>query len=188
MAHADCRLTGRHNLENLAAAALATLAAGGNAAGIRAACKAFAGLPHRLEPVATVQGVRYVNDSKATNVDAVARALESFAEPLILIMGGRDKGGDFQRLHDLVQRHARGMIVLGEAARTIAAALGPALPGKIHRVNTMARAVRAAADLARPGDTVLLSPGGTSFDMFADYVQRGNCFRAAVQVLAEQRG
>jgi UDP-N-acetylmuramoylalanine--D-glutamate ligase len=186
LAPADCRLVGQHNYENVAAAALATLAAGGNATGIRAALGDFAGLPHRLEQVARIHGVRYVNDSKATNVDAVVRALESFSEPILLIMGGRDKDGDFSRLQDPAKRHVREMIVLGEAAQTIGTTLNPVLPGGIRRVDTMDQAVRAAGDLSRPGDVVLLSPGCTSFDMFTDYAQRGDCFRNAVQALAER--
>jgi UDP-N-acetylmuramoylalanine--D-glutamate ligase len=178
------RLPGAHNRENAAAACLAALSAGGSAAGVQAALDGFAGLAHRLEYVATVNGVRFFDDSKATNVDAVARALEAFEEPVVLIMGGRNKGMRFEGLQPAVRRHVRRLVVLGEAADELAAALGPACPEGVERARTMAEAVAKALSAARPGQSVLLSPACASFDMFDSYVHRGEVFRAEVARLA----
>lgn len=171
-------LSGRHNAENIAAAALATLAAGGNMQGIRCALSAYKGLPHRLEYVATKEGVRYINDSKATNVDAVEKALTAFGEPIVLIMGGRDKGGDFKTLTERVRRQVKHLILLGEAAVKIASVLGRTTSTEI--VSTLDEAVSRAEAAAGSGDVVLLSPGCTSFDQFQSYAQRGDTFRRAV--------
>lgn len=175
-------LSGRHNAENVAAAALATLAAGGSMQGIRAALDAYKGLPHRLEHIAARAGVRYINDSKATNVDAVEKALAAFEAPIVLIMGGRDKGGDFNRLASRIRR-VKQLILLGEAAEKIASVLGRSAPTEI--VSTMDEAVSRAAAAAGSGDVVLLSPGCTSFDQFQSYGHRGDTFRRVVTRLAE---
>lgn len=172
------RFAGRHNMENAAAAILAALAAGGSPEGIQAALERFTTPAHRLEPVATIRGIRYVNDSKATNIDAVARALESFDTPLVLIMGGRNKGGDFSGLQEPISRRVKRLIVMGEAAEKIAAAVGNATHWQ--SVSSMEDAVGAAAAAARPGDTVLLSPGCASFDWYDGYAQRGDAFKNAV--------
>jgi UDP-N-acetylmuramoylalanine--D-glutamate ligase len=178
------RLPGRHNRENAAAACLAALAAGGRPEGIAAALAAFGGLPHRLEYVAARRGVAYYDDSKATNVDAVARALEHFAEtPLILIMGGRDKGSDFTTLSPLVRSRVRRLILMGEAAPAIAEALAGAPREGAATARDMSEAVRLAAAAARPGDAVLLSPACASFDMFTSYAHRGAVFCQAVREL-----
>lgn len=174
---------GDHNLENLAAAALAALAAGGTAEGIQAAADAFRGLPHRLETVAEIGGVRYVNDSKGTNVDAVARALSAFEAPILLIMGGRGKGGGYEVLRPLVAERVRRLIVTGESAETVAAALGSAPADGVADAPNLGAAVRIAADSARTGDVVLLSPGGSSFDAYGSYGERGEDFRRAVREL-----
>ena len=133
--------------------------------------------------VDTVRGVRFVNDSKATNVDAVIRALECFQTPVVLIMGGRNKGYDFTVLGEYVRQRVRKLIVIGEAADEILDALG-AMPfeGAV-RARDMAQAVQLAADAARQGETVLLSPACASFDMFANYAERGETFRRLVKEL-----
>ena len=173
------KFTGRHNLENACAACLAALTAGGSATGIQAALNRFRTPAHRLELVATVRGVRYVNDSKATNVNAVSRALESFDSPVVLIMGGRDKGSRFNGLRDPLRRRVRKLILMGEAAPALAAALDGAAPMEI--VADMDEAVMAAAGYARPGEVVLLSPGCSSFDRYDSYAERGHIFATAVK-------
>jgi UDP-N-acetylmuramoylalanine--D-glutamate ligase len=177
------RLPGLHNRENAAAACLAALAAGGTTTGIAQALADFRGLPHRLEYVATKAGVDYYDDSKATNVDAVARALENFTAPLVLIMGGRDKKGDFETLRPLVRRHVRQLIVLGEAGPVIAATLGGEPRDGFRTAGDMSAAVRLAAASARRGESVLLSPACASFDMFTSYAHRGEVFCQAVRRL-----
>ena len=179
-------LTGRHNMENIAAAALAALAAGGNVSGIEGALKEFKGLPHRLEPVATVAGVRYFDDSKATNTDAVLRALDAFDTPVVLIMGGRDKGGGYDALRDAVKRGVKALVLIGEAQDAIARELGNCCGGCVSKVSSMEAAVRRAHEYAAPGDVVLLSPACSSFDMFRSYAHRGEVFRRAVAKLTEE--
>ncbi len=174
------RLIGPHNRANAAAAALAALSAGADPAGIAAALAAFAPLSHRLTPVAEIDGVRYVDDSKATNVDAVCQALAAFQCPVVLIAGGKDKGGGYDALKSAVNGKVRRLIVLGEAADTIAAQLGPCCQqGAVHAAD-MHQAVALARASARRGDVVLLSPACSSFDMFSDYAHRGRVFAAAV--------
>ncbi len=177
-------LAGRHNLENISAAALAALAAGGTREGILSALSVFRADPHRIEYVATINGVSYYDDSKATNVDAVIRAIEAVPHPVILIMGGRDKGGSYARLQEPIRRCARKLIVLGEAAEKIATALG----GEVETISvgSMTEAVDAAAKGALPGDSVLLSPACSSFDMYQSYAARGDDFQHAVNTLTER--
>ncbi len=174
--------TGNHNRENAAAAGLAALAAGATIEGLQTAVNTFKGLAHRLALVHTHRGVRYYDDSKATNVDAVCRALEGFASPVVLIMGGRDKGGGYQDLVRPVRKIVRALVVVGEAAETITSALGHLVP--TVRAGNMAEAVRLAAARARSGDAVLLSPACASFDMYDSYHQRGEDFCRHVHQLA----
>ena len=176
----DIRLVGDHQRENITAACLATLAAGGTIAGIRRTLEDFDGLPHRMEPIDTVEEVLYINDSKGTNVNAVARALASF-ETVILIMGGQDKEGDFSSLVPLVSQRVKHLILLGDAAPLIAKAMQGAVA--IRQVEDMAQAVKLARDLAVSGDVVLLSPGCASFDQYENYAARGNDFRRQVEQL-----
>jgi len=180
---APFRLRGPHNVENACAAALAALAAGASPAGIQQALATFAPQPHRIESVGIANGVEYVNDSKATNVDAVLRALDCFATPVVLIMGGLDKGGNFRLLETAVRRHAKALVLVGRASDTIRAALGGLVP--TVQAPDMAAAVGAAAGLAARGEVVLLSPGCASFDMYPNYQARGEDFRQAVQRLNE---
>lgn len=175
-------LVGRHNAENVAAAGLAALAAGAAPADIQAALDDFRGLPHRVTFVREVRGVRYYDDSKATNVDAVARALDSFHQPVVLIMGGRDKGGSYHVLDERLQTKVCQLIVMGEAGEAIADAFRAIVP--IQPAEDMGAAVRLAADTAREGQVVLLSPACSSFDMYANYHQRGEDFCRHVQQLA----
>ncbi len=174
-------IPGRHNIENVAAAALASLAAGGNTAGIRAALKNFRGLPHRIEYVDTINGTEYYDDSKATTVDSVAKALEVFSKPVILIMGGRNKGSNFSLLKNTVIKHVKKMIVIGEAREEIIASLGNIV--ETDSAGSMEDSVNLAYGSARPGDVVLLSPACSSFDMFESYSHRGEIFCQAVRTL-----
>jgi UDP-N-acetylmuramoylalanine--D-glutamate ligase len=174
------RLLGPHNRENIAAAALAALAAGATPAGMQAAVDHFAPLPHRLEPVGTVDGVTYVNDSKATNVDATVRALACFDGPVALIVGGRNKDSDFKELRTAASASASLVVANGECRDEIAAALGDcAVPLKV--VPTQTEALEAARRAAQPGWTVLLSPACASFDQFDNYAARGAAFRKTVE-------
>jgi UDP-N-acetylmuramoylalanine--D-glutamate ligase len=175
------KLVGEHNRENACAAALATLSAGGNPAGIQSVIEEFKGLPHRMEWVAGIDGVAYLNDSKATNVDSVARALECFEGPTVLIMGGLDKGGDFESLVQLVANRCRLLIVCGAAADQIRTALEKVVA--VQKTGTLAEAVNLAHREAKRGDTVLFSPGCASFDHYKNYRERGRDFKAAVTSL-----
>jgi UDP-N-acetylmuramoylalanine--D-glutamate ligase len=168
----------RHELENISAAGLATLVAGGTLTGIQKALEAFRGLPHRMERVAALDGIVFYNDSKATNVDAVLRAVECLQGPIHLIMGGRDKGGQFHLLESSVRQKVKNLILLGEASGEIEAALGNLTATRI--VATMEDAVAFAHTAASPGEVVLLSPACASFDMYQDYKERGDAFRRTV--------
>jgi len=149
---------------------------------LRQVLRTYRGLEHRLEPAGEVAGVRFVNDSKATNTDSLRVALQSFPEPVVLIAGGRDKGQDFRPLSALVQRAVRHLVLIGEGAETLAKAW-PGVPQE--RAATLAQAVRAAWEAARDSRaTVLLSPGCASFDMFRDYEDRGRRFKDEVARLA----
>jgi UDP-N-acetylmuramoylalanine--D-glutamate ligase len=175
------KIMGKHNLENVTAASLAARAVGATFEGIKSAIKEFKGLPHRLEHIATKNNVRYFNDSKATNLDAVARALEAFSQPVVLIMGGRDKGGKFGALKDLIRRHVKQLTVMGEARDKLKSAFGHLVP--IKTATTMKDAVFQASKAASPGDVVLLSPGCASFDMYNNYAERGEDFSEIVKSL-----
>jgi UDP-N-acetylmuramoylalanine--D-glutamate ligase len=180
---APFRLRGPHNIENACAAALAALAAGASPSGIQQALSTFAPLPHRIESVGVANGVEYVNDSKATNVDAVLRALDCFATPVVLIMGGLDKGGNFRLLEAAVRQRAKALVLVGKASDTIRAILGGIVP--TVQAPDMAAAVGTAATLAVSGEVVLLSPGCASFDMYPNYQARGEDFRQAALRLKE---
>ena len=176
------RLKGFHNIENAAAAALAAFAADGTLKGIKTALKEYPGLPHRLEFIGTLDDVSYFNDSKATNTAAVLRALESFNEPVILILGGRNKGGKFLDLKDMIAARVKQVIAIGEATDEIIDTLGHLVT--IHRAASMRAAIRASRDSADPCDVVLLSPACASFDMYESYAQRGEDFRRAFMELS----
>ncbi len=175
-------LRGRHNLQNSLAAAVAARVMEVRSEVVRASLASFEGVPHRLEAVRTVGGVRYVNDSKATNVNAVWYALESFHEPVVLIAGGKDKGNDYSALRPLVRQKARAVIALGESAEKVMRELGRAAP-EAQKAFSMEDAIRRARAAARRGDVVLLSPACASFDMFENYEDRGDTFRRLVMNL-----
>ncbi|MBX3345915.1 MAG: UDP-N-acetylmuramoyl-L-alanine--D-glutamate ligase [Nitrospira sp.] len=177
----DMRLIGLHNVDNVMAAVTYGLLCGCSLEAIRAVLRAFPGLEHALEVVRERRGVRFVNDSKGTNVDAVLKALEGIEQPIWLIAGGRDKGGDFSRLERAIRERVKGLIVIGEAAGRIQAAMGGF--DRCRPAATLRDAVELAAREAQPGEVVLLSPACASFDMFADYQDRGRQFKALVQAL-----
>lgn len=182
---ATTRLHGRHNVDNAAAAIAAALAAGASAESIRSALSAFVPLPHRMALVAELGGVRFYDDSKGTNVGAAVTALSGLHEARgVLIAGGRDKQGSYQPLVDALRDKGRAVVVIGEAAERIAAAVGDAVP--LERATDMSDAVERAHRLARPGDAVLLSPACSSFDMFQSYADRGDRFVQAVQSLVRR--
>ncbi len=178
-------LEGRHNRENMLAAILTLLIAGGNVESLQEGLESFRGLSHRMEFVREVGGVRFYDDSKGTNVGATVRALDSFAEPVVLIAGGQDKGADFSQLVPFIKRAVKRMILIGESADAIHGATGDVVPTQLAA--TMEEAVRLAWDAAEPGDVVLLSPACASFDMFKDYAERGDVFQQAVKTVAGKR-
>ncbi len=173
------RLRGLHNRHNAMAAAAVTLARGVEPAAVRAGLETFAGVRHRLEEVGTIDGVVYINDSKATNVDAAVTGLRSFDGGVHVILGGRGLAGDLAPLVAAVRERAAGAYLIGEAAGELAAALAPT-GVRVHDSGDLERAVAAAAAVARPGDVVLLSPAAKSFDQYADFEARGDHFRALV--------
>ena len=176
-------LLGRHNHENMCAASLAAMAAGGTIEGIQQTLNQFKGLAHRLEYVTRINNVIFYNDSKATNLDGVLRALDCFSEPILLLMGGRDKGSNFRVLEDRMIRHVKELIVMGEAADPIRKALGRRIPTK--KADSMQDAVATAFTDANPQEVVLLSPGCASFDWYNSYAERGDDFREVVMKLKE---
>ncbi len=177
----DMRLIGFHNVENVMAAVTCALLCGCSIETIRTVLRSFTGLEHALEVVRDRRGVRFVNDSKGTNVDAVLKALQGIEQPIWLIAGGRDKGGDFSRLRALVHERVKGLILIGEAAGRIQAAMGDFQ--HCRPAATLREAVEFAAREAQPGEVILLSPACASFDMFADYQDRGRQFKSLVQAL-----
>ncbi len=178
----ELSLRGPHNLYNSLAAAVAGSVMNIRRDHIRQSLATFEGVPHRLEFVREIDGVRYGNDSKATNVNAVWYALETFHEPVVLIAGGRDKGNDYTMLRDLVRRKVRVVIGIGESAGKIGEELGVAA-GSFSKAASMDDALLQARSLAQRGDVVLLSPACSSFDMFKDYEDRGDSFRRVVNDL-----
>ena len=174
-------LPGRHNMENVMAAVMAARDCGCSPAHIVDAVAAFRGIAHRIEFAGEKDGVRYYDDSKGTNVGAVMRALQSFTEPIILLLGGRDKEGDFESLVPLIRERVRELLLFGEAREKISARIGQVVPTR--SIPTMKEAVALAAEHASPGEVVLLSPGCASFDEFRDYKERGRVFQELVRTL-----
>jgi UDP-N-acetylmuramoylalanine--D-glutamate ligase len=177
----DISIRGTHNLYNAMAATLAAKCFGVSSASLRATLKNFKGVEHRLEFVRELDGVTYVNDSKATNVDSVWYALQSFTSPIVVLVGGRDKGNDYTRLHTVVKDHVRAIVAIGESADTVVRAFA----GVVHvqKAGTMDEAVATARALAHSGDVVLLSPACASFDWFENYEHRGRVFKQIVMSL-----
>jgi UDP-N-acetylmuramoylalanine--D-glutamate ligase len=179
------RIPGRHNVENVMAAVMAARHAGCTPGAIVEAVESFPGLAHRIELAGEKGGVVFYDDSKGTNVSAVVRALEAFEAPVILLMGGRDKNGDFETLEPLIRRHVKEMVLFGEARERIAARIGGIV--KTQTAPTMSEAVQRAWEHAVPGDVVLLSPGCASFDEFRSYAHRGEVFKETVTRLTERK-
>lgn len=174
-------IKGPHNLENAMAAALCALAAGADPRAIIDATCAFRGLPHRMELVGEINGVKFYNDSKGTNVDATLKSLAGFDGDVALIAGGSSKGADFAPLAEEIKKRAKGVALIGETAPQIEKALGDYSPKGI--VKTMEEAVALAASWLSPGDSVLLSPACASFDMYKNFEDRGQVFGRAVAAL-----
>lgn len=179
----EIRLRGAHNRDNILAASAIAALGGATVEGIGQIARTFAGVPHRLELVREWRGVRYYNDSIATSPERSMAALRSFDEPIVLLAGGRDKHLPWEEWAALVREKVACLILFGEAANLIKNALGQGGP-TWHQVATMEEAVVLASRLARPGQVVLLSPGGTSFDAYRDYEERGDIFRSLVRSLS----
>jgi UDP-N-acetylmuramoylalanine--D-glutamate ligase len=175
-------LSGNHNLNNGLATALAARAAEIKNEAIRESLQSFMGVEHRLEKVRDVDGVKYINDSKATNVNAVWFALDSFQVPMTLILGGRDKGNDYSEIVDQIKEKVHTIIAIGESKDRIEQQLGDVAPNFV-KAESMMKAVRAAQKVAKRGEIVLLSPACASFDMFDDYEHRGKVFKEEVYKL-----
>jgi UDP-N-acetylmuramoylalanine--D-glutamate ligase len=181
-ARSDVRLPGAHLAGDLLFAAAIARLLGAPAEAIGRSLRGFAGVEHVLERVASVDGVSYYNDSKATNVEAARRSLEAFTQPVLAILGGRYKGGDFADLVPALRAHGRRVLAIGEAQERVRAALEGTLP--VEPCASLRQAVERARAAARPGDVVLLAPACSSFDMFADYAARGRAFKEEVRRLA----
>jgi len=176
------RLRGAHNIDNAMAAIAAARWLGCPAERVRAALGEFAGLPHRNEFVGEARGIRFINDSKGTNVEAVRSALAGVEGPVVLILGGQDKKGEFGALRELFPEKIKAVVLYGEARETLRLALGEGV--RIESILSFREAFRATCSLAASGDTVLLSPGCASFDQFSGYAERGELFRSLVAELA----
>ena len=185
MPRSEVQLQGRHNIENVLAAGCCTHLAGAPLEALRRAVASFPGVEHRIEFVRTLNGVRYFNDSKGTNVDATIKALESFESGIWLILGGRDKNSDYTPLRPLIAARARGVLLIGEAAAKIAPYLD-GLPVPVTACGDLAAALARAAARAVPGDVVLLSPACASFDQYSGYNERGRHFKSLVRALEER--
>ena len=188
---AQISIRGEHNLQNAMAATLAAQVMGVSPAHIRSTLKNFKGVEHRQEFVREVNGVKYVNDSKATTVEAVLRALSAFSEPVVLILGGKDKGNDYSGMRAAVKENVRAIVAVGHSAEKIMENFTGTVPmervdtiGKdIPNIASMQKTVAVASSLAHRGDVVLLSPACTSFDWFTDYEERGRVFKTTVHSL-----
>ncbi|MEX1240627.1 MAG: UDP-N-acetylmuramoyl-L-alanine--D-glutamate ligase [Cyclobacteriaceae bacterium] len=187
VAQSETTLKGPHNLINTMAAVTAVYLAGASLDSIMEGLKTFVNAPHRLEPVGTIRGVEFINDSKATNVDSVIYALGSYDRPLVWIAGGIDKGNDYNIIKDTVKKKVRALICLGKDNDKLKKAFGDTVP-VIRETQSVKDLVRMSLELAREGDVVLLSPACASFDLFRNYEDRGDQFRAAVKELAEEVG
>ncbi len=179
------KLFGKHNRENIAAAALTAFSVGCTIDAVESVIAEFKGLPNRIEYVDSVDSTECYNDSKATNIDAVQRALEAFDDKVILIMGGRNKGGSFLGLKNAVKEKVSEIIAIGESASEIVATLGRIV--KTTEAGSLEEATEKACRKAKAGESVLFSPACSSFDMFNNYEHRGDVFRNAVRLLKAKR-
>jgi UDP-N-acetylmuramoylalanine--D-glutamate ligase len=182
LARGEIQLKGAHNLENVLAAVSMSVIAGCAPEQVRRAVTEFRAVEHRLELVSTVNGVAFYNDSKATNVDATVKALESFPGKIHIILGGKDKGSDYSVLNPLLRERVKRVYLIGAAAEKIASQIQGAAP--LERSGTLERAVRQAAETANSGDVVLLAPACASFDQFDNYEHRGRVFKELVLALS----
>lgn len=173
------KLAGRHNVENALAALVAARLMGASAKACCDTLREFGGLPHRMEWVAEIEGVNYYNDSKATNVGSVVGSLSGFPQKVVLIAGGKDKGGDYQPLVPVVRENCAALILIGAATEIMADALADTVP--IHRATSMGHAVEIAAQISRVGQAVVLSPACSSYDMFNNFEERGQVFCREVE-------
>jgi len=174
-------IRGVHNLYNAMAATLSAQLLGVKVPSIRATLRNFKGVEHRLEFVREVNGVKYINDSKATNVASVWYALQAYDRPIVLLLGGRDKGNDYSQLYELVERHVKAIVAIGESADTVVSEFSSKT--NVVRAPSMDAAVKQACALSRSGDIVLLSPACASFDWFENYEHRGKVFKQLVEKL-----
>lgn len=184
LAMAETHLRGGHNAENLMAALAVGMVRGLSFEQMRKPLCEYRPLAHRCEPVRTLDGVEWVNDSKGTNLDSVEKALISETRPVVLIAGGKDKGFEYDSLTKLVAEKCRAAVVMGEMANRIEQLWAAALPCR-NAGRSLEKAVALAREIAQPGDVVLFSPGTSSFDMFKNYAERGNLFRTLVQALED---
>ncbi|MEQ8200146.1 MAG: UDP-N-acetylmuramoyl-L-alanine--D-glutamate ligase [Syntrophomonadaceae bacterium] len=182
---AGVRLRGKHNLENILCAVAMAWSAGVGEETIGRSLRSFTGVRHRLEQVACHKGVLYINDSKGTNPDSTIKALEAFTEPIVLIAGGRAKGGDYSGVAKLMASRIKALVLLGEAKEMIKTAVMEQGFKNIYEVDDLVAAVKKASELAFPGDVVLLSPACASWDMFSSYEHRGDLFCQEVAQLIE---
>jgi UDP-N-acetylmuramoylalanine--D-glutamate ligase len=185
VAQSETTLRGPHNLINTMAAVAAVYLAGAPVTAIREGLKSFKNAPHRLESVAVVNGVEFINDSKATNVDSVVYALGSYEKPLVWVAGGIDKGNDYSLISDQVRKKVKALICLGKDNEKLVKAFSGVVP-VIRETQSVRELVRIALSLAQSGDIVLLSPACASFDLFRNYEDRGDQFRAAALELKEE--
>lgn len=187
-------IKGEHNLQNAMAATLAAQLMGIGPAYIRSTLKNFKGVEHRQEFVCELNGIKYINDSKATTVEAVRRALGAFSDPIVLILGGKDKGNDYSQIFDIVRKKVRAIVAIGHSAEKIVSNFSDKV--RVERVDTigteipnnasMKKTIAVATALAQRGDVVLLSPACTSFDWFTDFEERGRIFKSTVHTLELQ--
>jgi UDP-N-acetylmuramoylalanine--D-glutamate ligase len=183
---AEIELRGAHNLQNVLAACAVTAAAGAGPEQMRAGVMGFRGVPHRLEFVRSWGGADWYNDSIATAPERAMAALRAFDGPIVLLAGGRDKDLPWEEFAALIAERAAHLVTFGETAEMIAGLVREAPAGRLQSISShrgLAEAVRAASDAVSPGDVVLLSPGGTSFDEFVDFAERGECFKRWVSEL-----
>ena len=178
------QLQGTHNLENIMASILVARRCECSPEAVREAIETFTGLPHRMEFVGERDGVRFYDDSKGTNVGAVTRALETFSKPVILLLGGRDKGGDFTILSGFIRKRVKELVIFGEAGKEIYDQIGEIVKADV--VKGLEEATFKAWDASSTGDIVLLSPGCASFDEFTSYAERGDYFKKLVKEIIEQ--
>lgn len=179
----ELRIKGLHNIANALAAVVACRKAGVSGAFIAETLRSFGGVEHRLEPVATVGGVEYINDSKATNVDSVWYALQAMTRPTVWIAGGTDKGNDYAVLMPLVRAHVKALVCMGVDNAKLVRSFTGVVP--VYDTASLEDALAACRESAEPGDTVLLSPACASFDLFRNYEDRGDRFKEAVKAMKE---